>query len=345
MGYFEQIANWCAGFIQGHPALSVIAIAALLILSVRMLWRILGLVIAGFGILARAMLRRKRRDFHGFGIVVTQPSGARGRQKMQDLIDLLQKHLSAFTFGAPYEVTASKALISKGPLGLRELAGQRMNSVAANLIIWGRAKRKAETELDVMSREIDPDTGFGRHETLVVPEELGLLTEAQSRAVAYLFARAFQPGLADAIGFRKEKIKPISDLLGAALREPGQLPAELVAEIEGDYCTMAMHAGDLDDFEYVVKLRRARLLSEGQLDRRTQIKARIDLGRALLALSEHKLDPTRVREAMDHLKQAIEILRQHPAIGLATATSDAVRQGERMLAAKRKFSVTGGSVL
>ncbi|MEO1643505.1 MAG: hypothetical protein AAFR74_09225, partial [Pseudomonadota bacterium] len=262
-----------------------------------------------------------------------------------DLILILQKHLGAFTFSAPYEVVSTPKLRAKGPLGLRDMAKQKQNDFSGVLSIWGRTTKKSETRVDLMSREIDPETGYGRHETVLLPEDLSTLTDEQERAVAYVFARAFQPGLADAVGFRIEKIKPVAELLEAALEQPGTLPEETVESIEDDFCTMALHIGDQEDLEYVVKLRRARLLSDAQISRRTQIKARIDLGRALLSLSERRHDPARIREAMDHLKQAIEILKEHPAIGLATATSDAVRQGEKMLTARRKFSVTGGSAI
>lgn len=342
---FEQVANWCAGFIQSHPALSVVSLIAIVILVLIALWQITRWIIRGGRAVSRAMLRQKRRDFHGFGIVVSTLSGPKGGAKTKDLIILLQKHLSAFSFGAPYEVTQTTPLRAKGVLGLREIAGRRIQSVSGNLISWGKAEKKKPIQVDIMSRETDPETGFGRLETVVLPEDLDELNEVQERAVAYMYARVLQTGLADAAGYRKEKIKPIANLLSAALNDPGTLPGEMVAILEDDYCTMALHVGEIDDMEQIVKLRRARLLADGQLDRRTQIKARIDLGRALLGLSEHKHDPARIREAMDHLKQAVDLLRTHPAIKLATATSDAVRLGEKMLTAKKRFSVLGGSAL
>lgn len=342
---FEQIASWCAGFIQSHPALSVLSLLAIVLLVLIALWQIAKWVSRASRAASRAMLRQKRKDFHGFGIVVSTLSGPKGGAQTKTLIEILQKQIGAYCFGAPYEVTQTPPLRAKGVLGLRDVAAQRMTSVSGNLISWGKAAKKKPIEAQVMSRDIDPDTGFGRHETIFLPQKLDELDEVQQRAVAYMYARVLQPGLSDAAGYRKEKIKPIADLLSAALGEPGALPPETLAVIEDDYCTMALHVGELDDMEKVVKLRRARLLGQVQLDRRTQIKARIDLGRALLRLSEVRHDPARIREAMDHLKQAVDLLRAHPAIKLATATSDAVRQGEKMLTAKKRFSVLGGSAL
>ncbi|MEM1037446.1 MAG: hypothetical protein AAGI14_11875 [Pseudomonadota bacterium] len=341
----DQITVWCSNLMQNAPVLAVAGLVALGVLAVLLIWQTVRLILASLRKISHLVQRRKHSRFNGISVIVADLAGPKGKQRSQELVLLLQKHLGAFTFGAPYEVTSMRQLKAKGAQGLRDTAKAHRDAFSAALVVWGQSERKSETSFQLMSRELDPETGYGRHETILLPEDLSEMTEAQERAAAYLFARAFQPGLADAVGFRLEKIKPVAELLETALENPGPIPADTLELIEDDFCTMALHCGDHEDLEYVVQLRRARLLSDGQLSRRTQIKARIDLGRALLSLSERRHNPTRIREAMDHLKQAIEILREHPVIGLATATSDAVRQGERMLTVRRKFSVTGGSVL
>lgn len=341
----NQIADWCATFIQAHPALSVFGLIAMAILMLVAVLKCLGWLLSGARVSARALKRRKRQEAHGFGIVLSQLSGPAGGRETKAMRTILDTHLSGFTFGAPYDVSTTKPISAKGRVGLRDLASRRLDSVSGDLISWGRTRRKDYSVIDLMTRDIDPETGYGRTIAIELPERLDTLDEVGQRAVAYLFARIIQPGLAEATGFRPEKVKPIALMLQAALDQADIFPAETAQILEEDYCAMALHVGDVEDLERVVTLRRARLMSDDSLDRRTQVTSRIDLGRALLSLSERKFDPTRIREAMDHLKQAVDLLREHPAIRLATATSDAVRQGEKMLASRRKFSVTGGSAI
>ncbi len=73
--------------------------------------------------------------------------------------------------------------------------------------------------------------------------------------------------------------------------------------------------------------------------------ARIDLGRALLGLAAINFDPVRVREAMDHLKIAVDMLKSDEVLQLAQITNQAVQQGQAMLANRKRFSVTGGSTI
>lgn len=345
VSYFEQISAWCAQTLTAHPALSIVAIAALVLLAVYGVFRLL---LALFGLsraAARAGLKRKRRDFHGFGILLSGIIGPGGAAETKALREYLTRHLGTFTFGAPVDVSLTRPLHAKGQTGLRQMASQRMESVASNLVAWGKASRKTGIQLDLMSTVIDPETGERRLETIHLPSRLSALSEADQKAAVYLFARVLQPRLADATGFRREKIKPIADILSGTLTADTALPSAALKVLENDFCAMALHAGTPEDYETIVKLRRQRLMGNERLDRQTQIRARIDLGRALLLLSEKRLDPKRVREAMDHLKQAIDLLREHPALRIATATSDAVREGERLLTARRRFSVTGGSPL
>ncbi|MEM1087204.1 MAG: hypothetical protein AAGH90_05700 [Pseudomonadota bacterium] len=341
----DQVMTWCAALLQDAPVLAALAVFALGLCVIAFIWQISRFILWTARRLSWASRRQKRKNAHGFGIIVSALSGPKSKQVTDALVLILEKHIGAFTFGGSYDVIPTPALRAKGSMGLRDMAQKRQDELSGTLMVWGRTYKNSETSIDLMTREVDAETGYGTHQRFLLPQDLSDLTAEQERAVAYLFARSFQPGLADAVGFRIEKIKPVAELLEAALEDPGSLPPDTVESIEDDFCTMALHVGDYEDLEYVIQLRRGRLLSDTQLSRRTQIKARVDLGRALVGASKRQHNPARIREAMDHLKQAIELLREHPAIGLATATSDAVRQGEKMLMAKRRFSVTGGSAI
>ncbi|MEM9055284.1 MAG: hypothetical protein AAGB16_08155, partial [Pseudomonadota bacterium] len=74
----NQIATWCATFIQTHPALSVLGLIAMAILTLIVMLKCLSWMLSGLRVSARALKRRKRQDAHGFGIVLSQLSGPSG---------------------------------------------------------------------------------------------------------------------------------------------------------------------------------------------------------------------------------------------------------------------------
>ncbi|MEL6860293.1 MAG: hypothetical protein AAGL11_00515, partial [Pseudomonadota bacterium] len=177
------------------------------------------------------------------------------------------------------------------------------------------------------------------------PEITAASEATTSRVAAYLVARALQPGLADGTAFKADKLAPVADILLECLGEQEALPSRTALTLETDYASMALHIGGEAHLKRVAELRRKRLSSETQLVPSHAIQARIDLGRALLGLSEINFDPVRVREAMDHLKVAVDLLKADPVLRVAQATNRAVQQGQTMLGNRKRFSVTSGSTI
>ena len=169
--------------------------------------------------------------------------------------------------------------------------------------------------------------------------------DTTARTVAYLIARALQPGLSDGPAFRADKLAPVAAIIMTCLEDENALPARTRKTLETDYCSMALALNEETHLTRVVELRRRRLAGEEALVPTEEVQARIDLGRALLLLSNNSFDPVRVREAMDHLKVAVERLKVDPALRLAQQTNQAVQQGQAMLSNRKRFSVTGGSTI
>ena len=155
-----------------------------------------------------------------------------------------------------------------------------------------------------------------------------------------------QPGLSDGSAFKAEKLAPVADILVTCLQDRDALPARTQLTLETDYCSMALHLGGEQHLTRVTEMRRRRIASDENLQAAHEIQARIDLGRALLALSDINFDPVRIREAMDHLKIAVDRLKA-PILfcNSRRLPSQAVQQGQAMLSNRKRFSVTGGSTL
>ena len=74
------------------------------------------------------------------------------------------------------------------------------------------------------------------------------------------------------------------------------------------------------------------------------VNAKIALGRALRLRADQKFDPLILREAVDHLQEAMDALRGEPRLRLAEAAAQAIADSKRLLSGQRKFSITGGGI-
>ena len=74
------------------------------------------------------------------------------------------------------------------------------------------------------------------------------------------------------------------------------------------------------------------------------IAAKITLGRALRLRAEKRFDPVLLQEAIAQLSEALEALRSEPRFKLAEAAAQAIGDAQRLLGARRKFSITGGRI-
>ncbi len=341
-----KVMAWYDQTIAGSNLWSGIGFVAATLVALILLW-IAARWIAGIAATASQTLSgRRRRHEQGYSLGVAPFGGSKGRALTRALIAALQQDMKHFSFGATCEIIKAPAPKASGKLGFRDSARKWLSRASADLIVWGHRERGSAAPLivDILSCEGSLAPAQARQTRVHLPADFAKAAEPVRQAGAYLIARALQPGLARATAFRPEKLGPVADILAAALASPGSLPEDTLALLETDYCAMALHIASGQHLQQVASLRRSRLSGEALADPEAQIAARIDLGRALLGISAQAFDPARVREAMDHLKAAVELLKQNPTIQLANQTSNAVQQGQAMLSARQRFSVTGGSI-
>ena len=344
--FTTRLIDWFNQTIAGSPLWAGAGLAAAAIVALFLVWLVLRFVFRVARSIGHAMAGRKRRHTQGYGLGVAPFVGAKGNAMAKALRVALQEEMKHFSFGAPYEVIKAIAPKATKKLGLRDVARKWLTRASADLIVWGYRERgpKAPLVLDILSCEGSLSPAEAQQTRVYLPHDYAKTSETVRRAGAYLVARALQPGLARATAFRAEKLAPVAEILADILAHPGSLPAQTLSMLETDYCAMALHIGSDSGLEQVAKLRRKRLSDGAVPDTETQIAARIDLGRALLGISAKAFDPARVREAMDHLKAAVELLKLNPTIQLANHTTNAVQKGQAMLSARRRFSVTSGGV-
>ena len=343
----SPLTEWFNATIAGSALWSGLGLLAVSLVGLYLIVLFGRAVATGVGMLTTSMASRKRRSTQGFGLAVSPLSGPNGSQQTKAIITALETHLEQFMFGSPFEIVRAPKLQAKGAKGLRASATSWLEKSSTDLIVWGyRPRGKDEpSRVEVLSLGGSLPPSDAMHSEGLLPVITKANEETTSRTVAYLIARALQPGLSDGSAFRADKLAPVADVIMACLQDEGALPARTRNTLATDYCSMALALNTEEHLNRVVELRRRRLASEDALSPADEVQARIDLGRALLLLSNSNFDPVRVREAMDHLKVAVERLKADPILRLAQQTNQAVQQGQAMLSNRKRFSVTGGSTI
>mgnify|MGYP001801709335 CR=1 FL=1 len=343
----SNLTDWFNTTIAGSQIWAGIGLFAALVFGLYLITLLYRSISAFVGSVSTGMASRKRRSTQGFGIAISPLMGPKGGQQTKAIITALETHLDQFTFGSPFEIVRAPRIKAKGTQGLRAMATKWLEKSSTDLVIWGyRRGGKAEpSQVEVLSLGGSLPPSDAMHSEGLLPLINKDNQETTARAVAYLIARALQPGLSDGTAFRADKLAPVADVLRACLEATDQLPARTRLTLEADYCSMALALETEDHINRVIELRRKRLAGEAALDPAEDIQARIDLGRALLTQAKTNFDPVRVREAMDHLKVAVERLKSDHVLRLAQATNRAVQQGQAMLSNRKRFSVTGGSTI
>ena len=342
----QGLAEWYNQTIASSSLWAAAGFAAALIFLALLLWVVASFLWGQISRMTRSMRRKKRQSAQGYFVAIGPIKGSRGKASSRALMENLQRHIANFSFGAPIEVVSAPNPRVTAKLGKRDAARNWLRDNGCDLIAWGHREggKQSPIILDILSREGSLTAKEAVYHRIALPPRLDDATETEQIAAAYLLARALQPGLANATAFRPEKLHGAATVLGKCIAQPDNLPAETLAVMETDYCRMALHLGTEAHLEEVVRLRRARLGREEVDSVDMTIATRLDLGRALLKLSETHFDAARVREGMDHLKIAIDLLRENPTLQLATQATSAAQQGQAMLQARQRFSVMGGGI-
>lgn len=343
----SPLIEWFNATIAGSALWSGLGLLAVGLVSLYLFFLAARGVASLVSLLMTNMASRKRRSTQGFGLAISPLSGPQGAAQTKAIISALETHLEQFMFGSPFEIVRAPKLRAKGSKGLRAAATGWLEKSSTDLIVWGyRPRGKDEaSRVEVLSLGGSLPPSDAMHSEGLLPLVTRENEETTSRTIAYLIARALQPGLGDGSAFRADKLAPVADIIMSCLQNEDALPTQTRNTLEIDYCSMAIALNTEEHLTRVVELRRRRLSSEEPLAPADEIQARIDLGRALLLLSNANFDPVRVREAMDHLKIAVERLKVDPILRLAQQTNQAVQQGQAMLSNRKRFSVTGGSTI
>lgn len=298
---------------------------------------------------ARRLARRRRENTRGYFIAVAPIRGRNGKTLTRTLIDDLTVNMAHFSFGTPVEVFAAPPIHTSKTGSYAEQAREWIGQQSANVISWSSkppTRKDATMRISLLSRESTLSAAEAKLSKFEIPKPSAAANKHDRIAVAYLFARALLPGLAAATAFRPQKIHSVATILSQCLENCESLPASARETIEADYCRMALHLNDETHLKKLVKLRHARLSAEAPVDQETQLQSRLDLGRAQLALSDMRFDAARVREAMDHLRVAHDMIVGDERLRLAADIVEASRKGQAMLAAPSKpVSILSGGVL
>lgn len=344
---FSPLIDWFNATIAGSALWSGFGLLAAIILAVWLLWSVVKMLARGIRAVSDSLASRKRQSTQGFGIAVAPVIGSGGSTQTKAIVKALESHLGLFTFGSPFEVVKAPRIRTRGAKGLRSSAIRYLEKSSTDLILWGNRQggKQSPSQIEILSCGGSLAPADAHHFEGYFPVLNTQNEGTTSRIVAYLVARALQPGLSDGSAFKAEKLEPVANILVECLSDPDALQDRTRRTIEHDYSSMALHIGGETHLKRVAELRRKRLSSGETLPPTFEVHARIDLGRALLGLSAINFDPVRVREAMDHLKIAVEMLKGDPILQMAQATNQAVQQGQAMLANRKRFSVTGGSTI
>ena len=215
----SQLTDWFSTNIAGTAAWSVIGLVAVGLLAVYVLYLTAKSLMAVISALSIRLASRKRQSTQGFGIAIAPIIGPKGAEQTKAVIRALEDHLHLFTFGSPFEIVRAPRMRSKGAKGLRAAATSWLEKSSTDLVVWGlRPKGKNQpSEVEVLSLGGSLPPSDAMHSEGLLPFIAKDNPETSAKVVAYLIARAMQPGLADGTAFKAEKLAPVADILRESL--------------------------------------------------------------------------------------------------------------------------------
>jgi hypothetical protein len=324
--YLSGFAGFLETHIFGSAPLAAIGFATVIGLAAMALFGAgrLGLRLAHSpGNTANGKVRKAAAE-PGYIILFGEISGTGQRQVRAAIVDALERHLSSFCFGAIFRLFPVTKLEGRPEGATLRRARHRLEKSQADMIVWGEqiVEEPDRIRLYGVSRggSLSPyeASAFAVRLPAFPPEP----DEAEAEVVAYLLAKKLQPALARPESFRPERVEELARRLDTLLASDAELTQEIEYEIESDFSTIVLHLSDAelrpDLLEEVVVRRRARLeMLKTAPDEAAMIDARLDLGQALIRLSESRFDPVAVREATVHLNAVVDTLKAHEEIGRA----------------------------
>lgn len=287
--------------------------------------------------------RIRAQDESGARIVIAQPGWGRRRAIARFLALSSHSYLKDYMFGGKFVVVRHP-----GGVNNESQAAAFLKRSQADLVIWSEARGGSKGGVAcILSRPSRPNEDQRPASKLAMPKSRANWTEMLGRALAYAAAKQYRPALGRPQDFRPERLAPVVELL-LSIRDSG--PAAdpvLLADIRDDATAGALQIAQAEP-EWVPRAEQIARETLANLDRTKApdrwINAKIALGRALRLRADQKFDPLILREAVDHLQEAMEALRSEPRLRLAEAAAQAIADSKRLLSGQRKFSITGGGI-
>ncbi len=331
-------------FVVNSPEVAGVAVAIAVGLLVALLFTGVFAAINGLGSLhrkARAAEIQRMTDF-GARVVVVDGKGPRQTGLSRYLREALTKHLPDFMFGGPFRI-----LSYPGRLDKESQAIDLLKRSDADLLLWPEVKN-GQRIVRITSRPSSPFEKLRPPQSVVMPKDQGVWNTGLSRCIAYASAKQFRPALGRPQDFRSERLQPVVETLLQILDTKPKADPRLLAEMVDDASSGALQlafAGDDAWLDRSVDIARSTLV---EINRSASpdrwIAAKITLGRALRLRAEKRFDPVLLQEAIAQLSEALEALRSEPRFKLAEAAAQAIGDAQRLLGARRKFSITGGRI-
>jgi hypothetical protein len=327
------------------PALAVAGMAIAVVAAVIVAVVALGMLLRAIGAMHRAARAAavRRTTNVGARILVVRSGIGRKRAVGRFLRTTADGHLAEFMFGGPFRVINFPGAIANA--GEAEALLRRTE---ADLVIWAERPRGTRGVACIASRSASPFEKQRPVTSLVMPAKKTLWSEALARSTAYAAAKQFRPALGRPQDFRSERLQPVVENLLEILAEKPQADPRLLAEMVDDAASGALQlafAGDETWLDRSVEIARGTLDEIGRSDAPDRwISAKVNLGRALRLKAEKQFDPVVLRESIEHLTEALEALRSEPRFKLAESAAQAIGDAQRLLGARRKFSISSGGI-
>jgi hypothetical protein len=318
--------------------IAVLAIAYVLLRLGRMALRIFGAARrAGVAVRVRAS-----KDV-GARILVARGGGGRRGAIGACLKGSLHAYLKDYMFGGLFNVVDYPGAVER-----EEDAQALLRRSEADVVIWSEMPAGTRGVARILSRPLTESDPPRTPATIIMPRQRSAWSEPLKRALAYAVAKQHRPALGRPQDFRPERLQPVVESLLSILSQKPAADPRLIAELEDDSTSGALQlavSGDAEWLDRAIELSRAiaAVVTRSAAPERW-IHNKINLGRALRLKAEKQFDPVMIRESISHLQEALDALRSEPRLKLAEAAAQAIADGQRMLGARRKFSITGGGI-
>jgi hypothetical protein len=325
-----------------------IASAGLLLAAAIALWGLLR--VATVAVKLIAMLRRaarvsKTRRIPDFGarLLVARGRGLKAREAARALAEALKEHMAPYMFGGSYRV-----IEFPGAVVGEARAEALLRSTGADVIVWTEVQRRGRLLARMASRSASSTDAARPPQAWDMPRRREAWTPPLMRALAYAAAKQYRPALGRPQDFRAERLQPVVETLLSVLADKPAADPRLLTDMTDDVAAGALqlaYAGQPDWLDRSVEIARATLteVNRGASPDRW-ISAKVTLGRALKLRCERKFDPVLLQEAITHLNEALEALRSEPRFKLAEAAAQTIGEAQKMLGARRRFSISGGRI-